>query len=259
MSLFILYCVFVSGMVTGKSYFDERPMFCDVSATMCLCACVTALLSIGGISFNRYVHICHSAFYPRIFTLFNNILMCVGFWLSGILVTLPPLLGWTDNIYDVKLMECRWSRTQSLSYTVFFSICIVFMPISVISVSYVKIFLFFRASKTRVATSGSKKKDDAAFKLARSLFVVFSIFTVRWTPYAIMALVDYNQHVYPHEVMLFVVAFAHMHSTLNPIVYGLTNRHFRAAFSHLIRLTCNAHAEVRPKARPMRMSWRIKP
>ena len=239
-------------MVMGKTYFEARPVGCDVIATICLCACVTALFSIGGISFNRYLHVCHSAYYPRIFTLRNNILMCIGFWVIGFVMTLPALVGWTDNKYDHKLMECHWSRTHSLSYTIFFSTCVIFTPVSIILISYIKIFLFFRASKQRVAASkglqkqGSSKKDDAAIKLARSLFIIFSIFAVCWTPYAILALVDYKYN-FRHEVMLFTVAFGHMHSTLNPIVYGLTNRHFRAAYARILTKVCNIRVKVEPE------------
>lgn len=52
-------------MLAGKPYFDARPALCDAIATVCLTACVTALFSIGGISFNRYLHICHPDLYTR--------------------------------------------------------------------------------------------------------------------------------------------------------------------------------------------------
>ena len=54
-----------TGLVEGKQYFDARPLLCDAVATICLGACVTVLLTIGGISFNRYFHICHPDIYPR--------------------------------------------------------------------------------------------------------------------------------------------------------------------------------------------------
>ncbi len=53
------------GLTEGKPFFDVRPGLCDVVATVCLTACVAALFSIGGVSFNRYVHICHHGQYHR--------------------------------------------------------------------------------------------------------------------------------------------------------------------------------------------------
>ena len=248
-------------MVLGKTYFDVRPALCDVIATTCLCSCVTALLSIGGISFNRYFYICHSAYYSRIFTLRNNLLLCASFWMTGIVITLPALLGWTHNVYDHKLMECHWNRTQSLTFTIFFSTCVIIVPLSVISISYIKIFLYFRATKERVVTSnglhtrGSIKNNGSSIKLARSLFVIFSVFSVCWTPYAIMLLVDYSKD-FTHEVMLFTVAFAHMHSALNPVVHGITNHHFRVAYSRLLNFICTCHIMVVPEVPPGALSQR---
>ena len=44
-------------MIYGKDFFERNAPFCDVIATVCFIACVTALFSIGGISFNRYVQV----------------------------------------------------------------------------------------------------------------------------------------------------------------------------------------------------------
>ncbi len=52
-------------MTEGKSFFDARPALCDVLATLCLVVCCTALYSIGGMSFNQYIHICHPHLYMR--------------------------------------------------------------------------------------------------------------------------------------------------------------------------------------------------
>ena len=69
----------------------------------------------------------------RLFTTRNNILLCFLFWITGLTISLPGLVGWTDNVYDHKMLECIWNRTHSLSYTIFFSSCVVFLPIFVIS------------------------------------------------------------------------------------------------------------------------------
>ena len=126
-------------MLAGKVYFIERPILCDTVATVCLTACVTALFSIGGISFNRYLHICHPNLYLVIFRGKNNVLLCILFWFCGFGLSLPGLLGWTDNVYDHKMLECIWNRLHSLSFTIFFSTCIVAAPVCIISFRYISI------------------------------------------------------------------------------------------------------------------------
>ena len=79
----------VVGLVEGKQYFDARPLLCDAVATICLAACVTVLLTIGGISFNRYFHICHPDIYPR-FDTFTAMYPFTNYSSIDHLLCLPP-------------------------------------------------------------------------------------------------------------------------------------------------------------------------
>nr|AKQ63072.1 orphan G-protein coupled receptor 64 [Platynereis dumerilii] len=225
----------ILGMVYGSEYFDSRPAVCDFIATLCIAACVTALFSIGGISFNRFISICHPSVYSKVFGLKANLAMCFAFWVGGIGMSLPALVGWTDNIYDHKMLECIWNRLHSLSYTIFFSTCVVFTPVVIISFSYLKIFLHVRASRRKVATmaganAATKKQEQSSLKLARSFFIIFMIFVGCWSPYAILVLVDWNDSL-PLNVHLFILMVAHLHASLNPLVHAITNTHFRKGYA----------------------------
>ena len=102
-----------------------------------------SLLSIGGISFNRYFNICHLDIYPKVFNLRNNVIFCACFWMVGIVMSLPGLVGWTDNVFDHKYLECIWNRLHNLSYTIFFSSCVVATPVAIISFSFIKVCTIF--------------------------------------------------------------------------------------------------------------------
>ncbi len=228
----------ISGMVKGREYFENRPVLCDITSSICLTACVCALFSIGGISFNRYLNICRPNIYPHVFNLRNNIIMCVSFWCVGLVMALPGLVGWTDNVYDHKMLECIWNRLHSLSYTIFFSSGVVLTPIIIISFSYICIFLHVRASKRKIdseATHQQKAKKNMAgpVKLAKTLFIIFLIFVSCWGPYALLVVIDFNDKL-PHELHLYVLMLAHMHSTLSPIVYAITNIHFRNGYKMIL-------------------------
>ena len=221
-------------MASGKVYFDQRPLLCDAAATICVGACVNSLLSIGGISFNRCIHICHTKIYHSISGLRSNICICVMFWVIGFGVSLPGLFGWTDNIYDHKMLECVWDRTRSLSYTIFFSTVAVFTPILIIATSYIKIVTFVVASKKKVAKichnqEYISKSRTASLKVAKSLFIIFAIFVLCWAPYASVVLIDFQDQA-PLEVHLYILLLAHIHATLNAIVYWATNKHFRKGY-----------------------------
>ncbi len=230
-------------MVKGKEYFESRPVLCDITSSICLTACVCALFSIGGISFNRYLNICHPNIYPHVFNLRNNIIMCASFWCIGLMMSLPGLVGWTDNVYDHKMLECIWNRLHSLSYTIFFSLGVVLTPIVIISFSYICIFLHVLASKHKVDSDVRKqqkasKNTTGPVRLAKTFFIIFFIFVSCWVPYATIVVIDFNDNL-PHELHLYVLMLAHMHSSLNPIVYAVTNIHFRNGYKMILsQLKC---------------------
>ena len=222
-------------MVEGKQYFNLRPYLCDVVTTICLTACVVSLFSIGGISFNRYIVICDKIKFRWLLTRRNIIITCLLFWCMGFILSLPALVGWTENIYDHKLLECFWNRLHSLSFTIFFSAGIVFTPIMIISFSFIKIYLHVRESRRRISRDTSHRHPShASLHLATALFIIFAVFVFCWAPYSLLIVIDIHDRL-PHEVYLFALLLAHLHSSLNWLVYALTHAHFRNAYKIVLR------------------------
>lgn len=52
-SLNALFKSFISGVFVSKAFFDRSPFACQLIGAICLTACVTSLLSIGFLAFNR--------------------------------------------------------------------------------------------------------------------------------------------------------------------------------------------------------------
>ena len=87
----------------------------------------------------------------------------------------------------------------------------------------------------------AKKERRESMRLARSLFIIFVVFAACWTPYAIIVSLDYND-TFSQEFHIFSILLAHTNSSLNSILYGLTNRHFRQGYIKLLGLAsskCN--------------------
>ena len=60
----LLVCrILVSGVIYGEVWFMSRFILCEAVASICLTSCFCSLLTIGAISFNRYIHICHNQMY----------------------------------------------------------------------------------------------------------------------------------------------------------------------------------------------------
>lgn len=153
---------------------------------------------------------------------------------------MPNLFTWGDHTYDRKTLTCIWDRTADLSYTIFVALVPLGIPIVLTSVFYRLIFAHVQASKRKVAAmgivsasttgNGSDKRDD--MRLARTLFVIFIIFTICWGPYAILIVADVYD-TYPAWVHTITITMAHLNSSLNCILYGITNKQFRKAYMHI--------------------------
>jgi hypothetical protein len=109
----------VVGVLAGKNYFIKRPGLCEFIAFSCLVFCETSLISIGFLAFNRYIKICHSNSYHKIFTTKLTIFYCGICWLIGFLITLPNVTGWSNFIYDKHTLNCLWNRLASRSYSMY--------------------------------------------------------------------------------------------------------------------------------------------
>lgn len=203
---------------------------------------------------NRYFHICNYSVYRKLFTKRNVVLMCLSFWCIGLVLVLFNLAGIGDHSFDRKSLECIWDRMASRSFTVVFSVVMVWIPLCSISFSYIKIYQHVMKSKKRVHvatvhsmalpnTLGNPKiypksmrerDNERGLRLAKTLFVIYAVFTVCWLPYALLIVVDWRDE-FAHELHLLITMTAHLHPSLNFIVYYVTHQKFRRAFTEVLK------------------------
>ncbi|OQV26118.1 putative Alpha-1B adrenergic receptor [Hypsibius exemplaris] len=75
--------------------------------------------------------------------------------------------------------------------------------------------------------------DD--IKLAKTLFTVFIAFLVCWGPFALLVLMKQPSWV-PGWMYMIAIIMAHGNSSINSILYGLTNEKFRAGYRSVLGL-----------------------
>ncbi len=142
---------------------------------------------MGVLAINRYICICWNRFYSRIFSIRNSIFISAFCWFAGVLVDLPFILDSNGHYYDVKSANCLWNRLANFGKTMYFAVAAIFTPCICIFLCYLRIFIYFRtvhqaATKETLKTRNNleRKEQSKAFKLARSLFFTFALFTVCW-------------------------------------------------------------------------------
>jgi hypothetical protein len=193
-------------------------------------------MTIGLMSINRYVYICMHGKYERIFTKWNSITLCISvYFLGGILIFLNALdIG--DHGFDRKSLQCIWDRMASHMYTIVFSVTLFWIPSIVIGVCYLKIYLYVRIQSKRISDQMRARQNTPlrSYHLAKTLFLIYAVFIICWAPYALLIVIDADDN-YAHELHVFVTVFAHLHPSLNWLIYFLTNKKFSIAFKNLFR------------------------
>ena len=108
--------------------------------------------------------------------------------------------------------------------------------------AYSRIFLFVREKRQALQAHSDAGKSgqnnrgisSADASLLRSTFTIFVLFFTMWSPYALLILCD-PEHAWPDEVYVVAGFFAHTNSSVNSILYAVTNRNFRDGYLKIIR------------------------
>ncbi|ESO89165.1 hypothetical protein LOTGIDRAFT_154252 [Lottia gigantea] len=233
----------IVGVVKGQRWFSSRVWFCELISSLCLTACFCAFLNLTLVSFNRYIYVCKNRLYYVLFKTKVCIVLCLVTWVAAFLFQFPNFIGWGDHTFDEKNHQCIWDRTKSYSYTLFVSIALIGSPLLFMTVAY--ILIFWRIFQTKVNVYSYSIDDPDRLKKAwketakssRTLFILFVVFVVCWTPYTTVISLDVADDL-PMEVHIMVTLVAHLHSSSTFVVYMISNRPYRrAAFRLLCRPT----------------------
>ena len=251
----------MAGAVIGPSLFDNgRQWLCTLMASLCISSCVVSLLSVGSISVNRYIYICHHAVYRRLFSRRACFAIVAATWVVGVALDVPCHTGWSAHTFDRKTQKCLWDRTLSHQYTLFYVTVGMLLPFVVILLCYWRIFAHIRRAKLRILQARSNAcgclstwtSQAAIVKTIRQIkviFIIFLAFCICWAPYAVVLLSD-EFDVFPLSVHLYASMFAHLHASVNFFIYGLTNKSLRAGYygfvvNRLFGLCCSTAADFK--------------
>jgi len=192
-------------------------------------------MTIAMMSLNRYFFICSHDWYERLFTKQTCVGICISLYSIGIVIVLLNQIDIGNHGFDHKSIECIWDRMASYPYTVVFSIVLVWVPIMITGISYGRIYYYVVQHRRRVQQKQvtSSHAPVKSLRLAKTLFVIYAIFSICWIPYALLLVVDYKDDL-PHELHLYITMFAHLHPSLNWLIYYVTNERYRHAYKEII-------------------------
>ncbi|XP_014859895.1 PREDICTED: adenosine receptor A1-like [Poecilia mexicana] len=208
----------------------------------------SSILALLAIAIDRYLRVKIPTRYKRVVTSRRAGLAVVMCWTLAFVVGLTPMLGWNNlkhlqengTIGPDLIVTCRFETVISMTYMVYFNFfgCVL-PPLVFMLVIYVEIFYMIHKQlnnkKITSSFSDPNKYYDKELNLAKSLVLVFVLFSISWLPlHVINCITLFCPKCNKPMVLLYIaILLTHGNSAVNPIVYAFRIKKFRTAFQKI--------------------------
>ncbi|KAF7217874.1 alpha-1A adrenergic receptor [Nothobranchius furzeri] len=129
-------------------------VFCNIWAAVDVLCCTASILSLCIISIDRYIGVKYCLKYPSIMTERRAVAILVLVWVSSVVISVGPLLGWKEPP-PVDESICR--ITEEPGYALFSSLFSFYLPLMVILIMYFRVYVVARRT-TKSLEAGVKRE-----------------------------------------------------------------------------------------------------
>ena len=135
---------------------------------------------------------------------------------------------------------CTHSKVTLHAYTVSIECVFIATPFTLVTFCYAKVFSTVSRSN-RVFTQENNPEQLRAnvkeAKVTKTLALVMASFSLYWLPICIMDYIDAarGEPTLPRQVYLTYGFLTYLSSTINPFIYGATNRRFRREYKTILK------------------------
>ena len=259
----------VSILVNGKWVFSN--LTCSVFAFVSWFQVLGSLQITALVAVNRYFCVVRPHAYRKWFTKKKALLMITQVWLVS-LCTLIILLstGFANVYFSPEKFTCFLSFGSSLIeqfFQVFSSLIFVFLPVSIMSMSYAKVIKVIKQHKLDVFASNRNQEISASgpnieeIKVTKSLLALVLGFILCWVPVSVIQTVHaFSPGTLPRYAHVMFSFFAYLSSAINPYVYGILNRAVRVEILRLLgftrrRVSGEQHSSTRTVTISVNTAW----
>lgn len=136
-------------------------VFCNIWAAVDVLCCTASILSLCIISIDRYIGVKYCLKYPTIMTERKAGVILVVVWVSSMVISIGPLLGWKE---PPPIDESICSITEEPGYALFSSLFSFYLPLMVILVMYIRVYIVARRT-TKSLEAGVKRERDKSVEV----------------------------------------------------------------------------------------------
>lgn len=266
---------------------DRWPLghvYCKVNGltnSVCLFESMFSLVVLGS---SRYWCIVHPTMFQAVFSKRHTLFMIALSWLLALILSSPPLFGWSNFQSSAGKMMCISIWRHSISYTGFITVSVFLVPSIAIIAVYYRIYkhiksherllkLYTPVTTTALGPSTTVRRKHFSksifkdYQITKLIWTLFVIFVASWVPYfGVNLIFEFLDDVIPRSLDVILTLTTIFNTVCNPIIYVLVNRQFRKRFWDGIRCCKNTGFRKSGRQRrtanrcrdstEMRSSWR---
>ncbi|XP_077985133.1 melatonin receptor type 1B-B-like [Glandiceps talaboti] len=201
------------------------------------------------VAVNRYVYIVHNSKYGTVTNRLTVTLALVLAWLVPAAVVLDNFVQKPSSQYVP--LAFRYTSTFTKTRSVIFVCTLFYVPSAVAILCYFFIFIYVRKTRMRMKahnennpTTSANNHGGPSAQEVRMVVVTLAVFVLvmfGYLPFVILLFVCKAMgKPIPIGSMVLIYPLIHVCGLVNPILYGITNRHVRAAYKAVIvwKLPC---------------------
>ena len=210
---------------------------CQAHAFMIFLLALVSITHLVAISVGKYLTITRSLTRESYFNKRTVLLIIAASWMYSLVFSAAPLLGWSRYDLEGNNETCSIKWESSLPgdrvYFVVIFIACYFLPLTVISFCYCKIYQVSKRVVGNTSRMGglaltmtqalTKKHRESAMHF----LIVIAAFMLSWSPYAIVSLLLILRGYLNPIATSACSVFAKISFLLNPVLYAIISRKFR--------------------------------
>ena len=232
----------VGVLISGRWIYSKD--VCQFQGSFPLTLAVISLQLMVVISVNRYLCVAKPNLYRRVFTTKKSIGFAIGVLCLACFPTLSPMFyareGYT---FHPGKAYCAFAMEQNFIFALCMGLAFIISPFIIMSCLYCRIYFSVRrAAFPRESNSNAENQQRTAHvqevKVTKILAAVLVGFSCCWFPIMAIDQIDMTNGapMLPRQVYYFYGLSIYISSAINPVLYGLMNRSFRAEYRRTI--TC---------------------
>ncbi|XP_068688270.1 allatostatin-A receptor-like [Montipora foliosa] len=237
-----------SAILISDGWISNSKFLCNLQGFVFQTLASISIATLTLTAINRFVRVVRPAVYKRLFTKRNSLLLICVVWFSVLGLYVSLLVTKSTHVrYEPNYASCLIAHAlvQTLVEFAFFVLAFI-----VIIFCYTLVFKTIRRhqlSLTFPGITGNLNVSLEEIKISKVLLTTFLGFGICWVPILIIMTTDRiaQSHTTPPRTRTLLCTYLnYLSAALNPFIYGIMNRSFRAEYHKI--LLCRKNSVVTP-------------